>query len=98
MGQQRLGFLYVGAMDDAILLRVQTRANRFGEIRMSGQNQKRFHRRCRSEWTKLVLGWRHYRRIMYCFWLQVNSLLAGGVRQNWPKMGNFREDPLHLLR
>ena len=44
MHQQRLGFLDVGAMDDAILLRVQTRANRFGEIRMSGQNQKGFHR------------------------------------------------------
>ena len=43
MCQQRLGFLRVGAMDDAILLRAQTRANRFGEIRMSGQNQKRFH-------------------------------------------------------
>ena len=44
MRQQRLGFLCVGAMDNAILLRAQTRANRFGEIRMGGQNQKRFHR------------------------------------------------------
>jgi len=44
VSQQRLGFLCVGAMDDAILPRAQTRANRFGEIRMSGQNQKRFHR------------------------------------------------------
>ena len=41
--EQRFGFLDAQAMDDAVLLRIQTGADRFREIRMRGQNQNGFH-------------------------------------------------------
>ena len=41
--EQRFGFLDTEAVDNAVLLRIQTRANCFREIRMSGQNQNGFH-------------------------------------------------------
>ncbi len=41
--EQRFGLLHAKAVDDAVLLRIQTGANRFREIRMSGQNQNGFH-------------------------------------------------------
>ncbi len=45
MREQRLGFVHGQAVDDAILRGIQTRANRFGEIRMIGQNQEWFSSR-----------------------------------------------------
>ena len=44
MRQKRFGFIYIEAMNDPVLLRVQTRANGFGEIWMRRQNQNGFHR------------------------------------------------------
>ena len=44
MREQRLGFIHTEAMNDPVLLRIQTRANRFGEIWMRRQNQNGFHR------------------------------------------------------
>ena len=42
--EQRFSLLNLQAVDDTILLRIQSGANRFREIRMSGRNQNGFHR------------------------------------------------------
>src|SRR5208283_4763624 len=44
MHEQRLGFINAEAMNDPALLRIQTRANCFGEIWMRRQYQNGFHR------------------------------------------------------
>jgi hypothetical protein len=41
--EQRFGFINPEAVDDTVLLRIQTGADCFREIRMSGQNQNGFH-------------------------------------------------------
>ena len=52
--EQRFGLVHAQAMDDAILRGIQTRANRFGEIGMIGQNQNGFHRASKEKWLFLI--------------------------------------------
>jgi hypothetical protein len=44
MRQKRFGFIYIEAMNDPVLIRVQTRTNGFGEVWVRRQNQNGFHR------------------------------------------------------
>ena len=43
MNEQRFAFVHIQAVNDPILLGIQSRADRFGKIRMRGQNQNGFH-------------------------------------------------------
>jgi hypothetical protein len=43
MGEEGLGFIDTDAMDDAILLRAQARAERLGRFRVRGQDQECLH-------------------------------------------------------
>jgi hypothetical protein len=43
VGEQRFGFFESGAVDDTILLRLQSCAQRLGQFRMLGEDQQRFH-------------------------------------------------------
>ena len=43
VGEQRLGFIHSEAVDHPVLLRIQTRPNRFGKVWVGRQNQNGFH-------------------------------------------------------
>jgi hypothetical protein len=43
MSQQRFRFFQTGAVDDPVLLRIQTGAEGFSQLRMGRQDEKGFH-------------------------------------------------------
>jgi hypothetical protein len=56
MREQRFSLIQAGSMDDPVLLRIQTRADRFSQLRVGRQDEKSFHR-ARS-WACSGLGCR----------------------------------------